>query len=101
MEPRLGSEARFSVARLRLEEFEEVIEGCRRLGDRRRLGHQFVQRVIREGRAPLTHEFLAMMLAVRRSGVTVAVQQLERQGVICKKAGAYCYHRPRRASEVY
>jgi hypothetical protein len=31
------------------------------------------------GELPLTHEFLAMMLAVRRPGVTVAIQQLERQ----------------------
>jgi CRP-like cAMP-binding protein len=36
---------------------------------------------------PLTHEFLAMMLAVRRAGVTVAVQELERQGVISRKRG--------------
>jgi len=36
---------------------------------------------------PLTHEFLAMMLAVRRPGVTVAIQELERQGVISRKRG--------------
>ena len=36
---------------------------------------------------PLTHEFLAMMLAVRRPGVTVAVQELEREGVISRKRG--------------
>ena len=34
---------------------------------------------------PLTHEFLAMMLAVRRPGVTVAIQELERKGVIARK----------------
>jgi CRP-like cAMP-binding protein len=34
---------------------------------------------------PLTHEFLAMMLAVRRPGVTVAVQKLEREGVIAQR----------------
>lgn len=39
------------------------------------------------GELPLTHEFLAMMLAVRRPGVTVAVQDLERKGVISKKRG--------------
>jgi CRP-like cAMP-binding protein len=36
---------------------------------------------------PLTHEFLAMMLAVRRPGVTVAVQELERTGLIARKRG--------------
>ena len=36
---------------------------------------------------PLTHEFLAMMLAVRRSGVTVAIQELERKGLISRKRG--------------
>jgi CRP-like cAMP-binding protein len=34
---------------------------------------------------PLTHEFLAMMLGVRRPGVTMAIQALEREGVIAKK----------------
>jgi CRP-like cAMP-binding protein len=36
---------------------------------------------------PLTHEFLAMMLGVRRPGVTVACQQLEREGVIARRRG--------------
>ena len=36
---------------------------------------------------PLTHEFLAIMLAVRRPGVTVAIQALERKGVISRKRG--------------
>jgi CRP-like cAMP-binding protein len=36
---------------------------------------------------PLTHEFLSMMLGVRRSGVTVAIQELERDGVIARKRG--------------
>jgi CRP-like cAMP-binding protein len=39
------------------------------------------------GELPLTHEFLAMMLSVRRPGVTVAIQELEHQGVIARKRG--------------
>ena len=31
---------------------------------------------------PLTHEFLSLMLGVRRAGVTVALNVLERKGVI-------------------
>ena len=34
---------------------------------------------------PLTHEFLGIMLGVRRSGVTVALQELERKGLIAHK----------------
>jgi CRP-like cAMP-binding protein len=42
---------------------------------------------MRSPELPLTHEFLAMMLAVRRPGVTVAVQHLEREGVIARRRG--------------
>lgn len=35
----------------------------------------------------LTHEFLATMLGVRRSGVTVALQQLERVGLVTHRRG--------------
>lgn len=31
---------------------------------------------------PLTHEFLSLMLGVRRAGVTIALNQLHRKGVI-------------------
>jgi CRP-like cAMP-binding protein len=40
---------------------------------------------IEEDELPLTHEFLAMMLGVTRPGVTVAVQSLERKGLIARK----------------
>ena len=48
---------------------------------------------------PLTHEFLAIMLAVRRPGVMVAVQELEREGLITKKTGAHHSSRPQRPRE--
>src|SRR4051794_11276319 len=35
----------------------------------------------------LTHEFLAMMLGVRRPGVTVAIQGLEREGTVERRRG--------------
>lgn len=36
---------------------------------------------------PLTHEFLAMMLGTTRPGVTVALRELERSGLIAKSRG--------------
>jgi CRP-like cAMP-binding protein len=37
---------------------------------------------------PLTQEFLAIMLGVTRPGVTVAVQEFERDGLIARKRGS-------------
>lgn len=42
---------------------------------------------VRSPELPLTHEFLAIMLGVRRPGVTVAVQTLERDGAIARRRG--------------
>ena len=36
---------------------------------------------------PLTHEFLALMLGVRRAGVTVSLQKLESDGLVVAKRG--------------
>jgi CRP-like cAMP-binding protein len=37
---------------------------------------------------PLTHEFLSVMLGVRRPGVTYALQQFERRGLITRQRGS-------------
>jgi CRP-like cAMP-binding protein len=42
---------------------------------------------IGEEALPLTHEFLAMMLGVRRAGVSVALRLLEREGLIAAERG--------------
>lgn len=42
---------------------------------------------IDEDELSITHEFLAMMLSVRRAGVTMAIHALENDGVITKRRG--------------
>jgi CRP-like cAMP-binding protein len=42
---------------------------------------------VADGELPLTHEFLAMMLCVRRSGVTEAMRMLRRRGLISNRQG--------------
>jgi CRP-like cAMP-binding protein len=39
-------------------------------------------------RLPLTHEFLSLMLGVRRAGVTTALQTLEKKGLISRNRGS-------------
>ena len=48
---------------------------------------------------PLTHEFLSLMLGVRRAGVTVALNVLERKGVINLTRGQILHNRPRRSED--
>lgn len=45
-----------------------------------------------EGELALTHEFLSIMLGVRRSGVTTALQELERTGLIAHRRGFVTIH---------
>ncbi|HYC02009.1 MAG TPA: Crp/Fnr family transcriptional regulator [Azospirillaceae bacterium] len=43
---------------------------------------------VRSDQMPVTHEFMALMLGVRRSGVTLAVGALERAGAIAHSRGS-------------
>jgi CRP-like cAMP-binding protein len=49
---------------------------------------------------PLTHAFISIMLGIQRSGVTVALQHLERAGAIQQGRGAICVLRRRRLLEI-
>jgi hypothetical protein len=49
---------------------------------------------------PLTHAFLAMMLAIRRPGVTVTVQNLECDGMIAESAAAWSSSTGRRSKKM-
>jgi len=64
-----------------------VANGRSKMEDRLARWLLMAQDRLRSPELPLTHEFLAMMLAVRRPGVTVAVQHLEREGAIAQRRG--------------
>ena len=67
---------------------------------------------LRGDEIPLTHEFLSLMLGVRRAGVTVALHYLEQKALIrmarkqivvtdhdgLKAAANGCYHQPKKAN---
>jgi len=62
-----------------------VANGRSRIEERLARWLLMAQDRVRSPELPLTHEFLAMMLAVRRPGVTTAIQDLERQGAIARR----------------
>lgn len=49
---------------------------------------------------PLTHEFISVMLGVQRSGVSIALRDLERSGAIQQLRGAICVLERRRLLEI-
>jgi CRP-like cAMP-binding protein len=63
------------------------VNGSRRLDER--LARWLLMAHDRIGRdeLPLTHEFLGIMLGVRRAGVTVGLRQLEDRGLIVTQRG--------------
>src|ERR1700744_5836579 len=49
---------------------------------------------------PLTHEFLAVMLGVRRAGVTVAIHGFERKGLVTARHGQFALANRARIEEI-
>ncbi len=65
-----------------------IANGCARLDQRLSRWLLMAHDRVRADVLPLTHEFLALMLAVRRAGVTEAVHSLTRQKLISASRGA-------------
>ena len=65
-----------------------IANGCARLDQRLSRWLLMAHDRVRADTLPLTHEFLALMLAVRRAGVTEAVHALSRQNLIRASRGA-------------
>ena len=56
--------------------------GCAKLEERLARWLLMAHDRLRQKELPLTHEFLSIMLSVRRAGVTVALHLLQKRGLI-------------------
>ena len=65
-----------------------VVNACAKLDQRLARWILMADDRVDGSRLPLTHEFLSLMLGVRRAGVTEALHALERKGLISSSRGA-------------